>query len=101
MLYGEMSSLLQYVLPIKNAKSVSKEELAGSNVILIGKSCSNSFIEECQSRSLIQIPKESEGYSIYVGERISYAEILWTPNAVTSKMISMVSEYPCVSFSNL
>lgn len=74
MLYAAMSGHLQYVLPIKSTHNVSDEELAKSNIIIVGKACDNKFIKKIKSRNMVSIPEKEESYSIYVGESVFCSE---------------------------
>lgn len=69
-LYSVVSGYLKYVLPVKAAQSITHKELSESNIILVGKLCTNTLMEECQKQNIVQVPKQDEGYSVYVGEGI-------------------------------
>lgn len=64
-LYAVIAGGVSYVLPIKSADEVTKEELENNNIIFVGKADSG-FLTKCKTD--MQLPAEKEGYSIYVGE---------------------------------
>lgn len=67
-LYGEISGYLSYVLPVRSAHSVTSEELASSNLIVIGKADGNAVLKK--SKTVLNVPQISEGYSLFVGESV-------------------------------
>lgn len=68
MLYAAVAGHLPYVLPVMLSHTVTDEELAESNLILVGKLCSDTRIQACQKENIVQVPEKDEGYSVYVGE---------------------------------
>lgn len=72
LLYGNIASRLPYVLPIRSPQSVTKEELAEANVILVGKE--GDLLREYEAAGKIKRPAAPEGYSIYVGQSLCSEE---------------------------
>ncbi len=68
LLASALASQVKYVVPVKKVDDVSDAELAQNNVMTVGRVENNRLMALCESKGLLSVPKESEGYAIYVGE---------------------------------
>ncbi len=69
--YSEISSLVNYVLPAKAFSELTESDKSDYNLILIGSVFSNNIFAELISRGDINVPQSEESYAIYVGKGIS------------------------------
>lgn len=73
MLYGEIADYFGYVLPVKHERDVTAQELAENNIIVIGD-VQSAIVREYISAGKIDIPEDTQGYGIFVGESIYSCE---------------------------
>lgn len=66
-LSGFVSGLISYVLPVRNVKDVTEEELKRYNVIAVGEIKTHPILARYKDIGLLDKPNGAEGYSIYVG----------------------------------
>ena len=68
MIAGTVSTYLGYeVMPVLTYDKMPEEMLSERTVIAVGSPKNHPILAECEKRGLITIPKEPEGYSVYVG----------------------------------
>ena len=65
---GMVSGFVKYVLLAKRIDDILDDEIKEFNIIAVGQATTNRLLQLCQTGGYLTIPKQSEGYSIYVGE---------------------------------
>ena len=68
MLSGYLSGLLSYTMPVRYAQTLSAQELEEYNVIAVGRCEKHPILLTYEKQRLLTLPKEEEGYAIYVGD---------------------------------
>lgn len=68
MLSGFLSGMIAYTLPVRFTHTLSAQEIAENNLIAVGCGKTHSFLLDYQKQGLLTLPKQAEGYAIYIGE---------------------------------
>lgn len=67
---GMISGQIDYVLPVKLLDAISEEELRQHDLIIVGCIKTNTLLQRCAEKGLLNVPEQPQGYSVYVGESI-------------------------------
>lgn len=68
LLYAEIASLVNYVLPAKLPVEITEAATNEYNLVVVGKAAKNDIFEKLISRGSLDVPDSAESYGIYVGE---------------------------------
>lgn len=68
MLSGYLSGLVSYTLPVRYANELSEEERKESNIIAVGRIETHSILSSYARQGLFTVPKQEEGYAVFVGK---------------------------------
>ena len=68
MLSGYVSGLISYVLPVKSVSSITETDVKENNVIAVGSCKTHPILSAYEKQGLLTLPKQAEGYAVYVGK---------------------------------
>ncbi|MBE7049669.1 MAG: hypothetical protein E7394_02735 [Ruminococcaceae bacterium] len=64
-----------YALPQKSAKEVTKDDLSGNHLIILGTSVTNSLLKSLEDEKAYTSPKDDQGYTIKISQSIYNEEL--------------------------